>query len=145
MRKLLFITLFAFICNFTQAQSMSSYFRNEGVKTLALLAHPSNTFKTGNYEIYSNKVSVRIIYEDYETVLEVKRSGSIFSDIRVINDNDWVAPFEGIQFIKDIAYEAFNDDNEKKNRIEAQMGKAFADMTGTEMACLILTLEWWNY
>ncbi len=145
MKKILITTLFIALYSFSQAQYMSDYFKYKGIKSLALLAHPTNTFKTGRFEIYSDKVWVKIIYEDYKTVLEIERENNFFTDIRVLNDNDWVTPFAGIEIIKNIAYEALEDEDEDKSKIEKRIGKAFSDMTGIEMACLILTLEWWNY
>jgi len=130
------------------SQSMGSFFKYEAVNTLAGLAHPTNTYKSGQYTIYDNYILVEIYYEQYTTKLKILRKGDYFTEIITISDNDFIPPFAGIEIIKDFLIEGTEDTEERRklmNSFEKRFDKALLDMTGKEMACMALTINWFNY
>lgn len=145
MKKILIIILLLSF-NFFSAQSMSDYFKYKGVKNIAELAHPSNNFKTGSYKIYNDRVWIKIYYlEGYYTELNLRKVGGFFTNIEIINDNDWVSPFTAIQIIKNLAYEAFKENSSEATEFERKLGKTIYEMTASELVCFIITLDWIEY
>ena len=45
-------------------KTMSSFFKYEGVKTFANLAHPTSTFHTGSYDLNGDRIKIKIVYTD---------------------------------------------------------------------------------
>jgi hypothetical protein len=129
------------------AQSLSSFFHQEGCELVAALAHPSNTYRYAKYEVRAQEIWVDIYYEEYNTELKIKRKGNFFSGIEVVYDDDWVNPFAATGIIKDMVWDFINDssDRERKENFEQLMGKKVAQMNGKELASLILTLAWLAY
>lgn len=127
------------------AQNLDHYFTNEGVKTLAKLAHPTNNFQGGRYTIYNNYILVEINYQNYKTRLRINRAGNIFTEIDVLEDNDIVSPFLAIQLIKDIFIKEVQEKTVEEDivsSLEVIFNKAVQDMSGIELTCIILTLEY---
>jgi hypothetical protein len=126
---------------------MSTFFKERGVETLAGMAHPTNTYKTGEYRVDYNSVWIKIYYEGFTTELELKRLDNLFTDITIISDDDFISPFIGVELIKDIAYNAIKDDTDKKNKslFEEAIKKTFENMDGEDLACLVITLDWLGY
>jgi hypothetical protein len=139
-----------------EAQSMSSFFREEGVRCLAAAAHPTNVYSRGEYVMVSeNIVRVKIWYEEgYTTELRVRRDRDFFTRITVISDTDWAPPFLAIELIKYLLYEIIYDEDEDEvdeemesvlHRFEELVEETVDEMTGENLACLILTLCWLAY
>lgn len=148
MKKLVALIIAVAISSFCFAQNMESYFKYEGVRTLAFMAHPTNTFKTGQYNVYNNKVWVKIYYENnYVTELEVYRSGDVFTGIRIIRDNDWAYPFTGIALIKDLVIELAKEAEDQRalSIMEKALNKTLEYMDGEDLAITALTIGWYGY
>lgn len=145
-RLLLFVALL--YSQIGQSQSMTDFFRVEGVADLAVLAHPTNTYKGGYFDVYRDEVIVEINYETVTTKLRIKREGDYFTRITTIGDSDWFPAFEAIKTIKDFLIEGTEDTQERRklmSSFEERFDKAILDMTGKELACIILTLAWFAY
>jgi len=129
------------------SSSMSDFFKYKGVKMLAELVHPLNTYKSGEFKIYSDYVWVNIYYETYSTELKIDRIGDFFTNISVISDSNWLAPFAEIEFLQEIVLKETKDNSENKNldEFERLIKKAVSKMDGKDYACLILTLAWLDY
>lgn len=146
-KVLLMLLLFLGVNQVVFAQSMDDFIRNEGGKLLAELAHPTNTFESGNFSVSASTITVNVYYEGgYYTSFEITRQGGFFTNIRIVADNDeWVSPFFMISVLKDLAIDLFQSDPETVSKIEQQIGKELSDMDGEELACLILTAAWFGY
>lgn len=147
-KSLLFFSCSILFISVSFSQGMGSFFKYEAVKTLAGLAHPTNTYKSGQYTVYDSYILVDIYYEQYITKLKIFRKGDYFTKIVTISDNDFIPPFAGIEIIKDFLIEGTEDTEERRklmNGFEKRFDKAVLDMTGKEMACMALTINWFNY
>jgi hypothetical protein len=153
-RVYLFIAVSILAISSLGAQSMSSFFRETGVRRLAAAAHPTNTYSRGEYEVSDNFVRVKIWYDEgYITELKIKREGNFFTEITVVSDNDWAIPFFVIGTIKDMVFTLINEeenegDEDPKSMVqvfEKTIRKTVGDMTGKDLACLMLTLGWMAY
>lgn len=133
------------------AQTMTDYFRYEGVELLALLAHPTNTFDSGSFSVEYNEVFVNIYYEEgYETKLKLYRSGSIFNKLVVLKDTDWWPPFTTLSLIKVVTDDLirsieFEDQQKVKSQLETTLRKKWYEFEGKDLALFALTADWWNY
>lgn len=145
--KKIFSFLLIILAISSYTQSLDNYLYYQGVGTLASLAHPTNTFKSGEYKINYSSVEVAIYYEDYTTKMTLKMSGNMFTDIDVRYDDDFVSPFVAIESFKDMIYDAIKDsgDQQTKNKVENYFGEKIEDMTGIQLACLIMTIDFFNY
>lgn len=114
------------------------------MESLARLAHPTNNFQTGSYKIYDNFVLVDIKYVNYTTRLKINKTGNFLTNIQVIEDNDIVSPLLAIELIKEIYINTVREERIGENiilRLEDVFNKAVSDLSGSELACVILTLE----
>lgn len=147
MKKLLILFVFLTIANYSFTQTMSDFFKYKGVETLVEMAHPTNTYKSGEYKVSDNKVWIKIYYDGFTTELELKRLDNLFIDITIISDDDYISPFIGVELIKDIAYKAIKNDADKKNKslFEEAIKKTIENMDGEDLACLVITLNWLDY
>jgi hypothetical protein len=130
--------------NELKAQDLDGFFKEQGVETLSRLAHPTNIFQGGTYQMFNDFVIVNINYKNYSTSLKVIKNGKIFTDIEVVSDNDIIEPFLAIKTLKDIIIRLIQEKNERKAIIgsfEEFFNKAMQDMSGVEMACIILSIE----
>ena len=147
-KLLLFLSLSFLVTTYSYSQSMARFFEDKAVYYLADMAHPTNTYKSGTYDLYTNYVLVNIYYEGYTTKLKVYRSGNIFTEIEVLYDNDWPPAFSFFDVIKDLAIKVLAENEESSKSLtefERSIGKGLQDMTGKEMACAILTIGWIDY
>lgn len=147
-KSVLFVSFFVLLVSTSFSQNMDSFFKHEAVKTLANLAHPTNNYKGGEYNVYTNYVLINIFYKNYTTKLKVYRKGNYFNKIITISDNDFIPPFSGIEIIKNFLIEGTENTEERRklmNIFEKRFDKAILDMTGKEIACIILTINWFNY
>jgi outer membrane protein OmpA-like peptidoglycan-associated protein len=135
--------LLSFILHSVNAQDLEQYFKSKGVERVAWLVHPTNNFQTGNFHIYENFVLVDIKYEDYKTRLKIYKTGRFLTDIQVIEDDDRVPPFLGIALMKDIMNANYEESigEDIIPTLEDVFNKAISDMSGSELACVILTIE----
>ncbi len=144
------ILFFLSLSSIVAQSGMTDFFRYEGVKALAFLAHPTNDFKRGTYGVYTDRVVVEIFYyEDYYTKVELTRNGDFFTRIRVLEDNDIVPPFTAIWALKELLREFISSGDEQDKRVigqfEQMVQSSVANMTGRDIACLITTLAWFAY
>jgi hypothetical protein len=135
----------------SSGSSLSNFFKYVGIKTLAGLAHPTNTFKSGTFDIYSNSIVVNIKYFDgYYTKLRITKKNNLFTAIEVISDNDWASPFIAISIVKELADEAMKnsedeDKDETKSKLEKELGKMYYEFDGIDISLFILNLDWAAY
>jgi hypothetical protein len=144
-----------FCCAFTSTHAQNTqetierYFYTQGVKTLAVLAHPTNTYLNGTYRVENNTTYISIYYEDgIYTKLKVKKGILFFLNIEVLDNNDIISPFTAIEFLKDAILELIKDDPEmerNKTDFERKFDKRLEDMNGIELACLCLSLDWLSF
>jgi hypothetical protein len=105
MFKLLWIPLLFWIYP-TSAQTLSSFFYQEGNALMATLAHPTNTYRYAKYEVRNNEVWVDIYYEGYNTELKIKRSGNFFN------------PFSAINILKEMVWDFIRDSSDQRRKDE---------------------------
>ncbi len=144
----LFLTCSILFVNTCFTQSMDNFFKYEGVTLLAGLAHPTNTYSSGQYSVYSDYVLADIFYEGYTTKLKIYRDGDYFTGIIAIKDTDFVPPFAAIELIKNFLIEGTENTKERQkvmNDFEKMFNTALVNMTGKQMACVALTVSWFSY
>lgn len=152
--KWLFILAMIFFCcvaSSLHSQSLTDYFKNRGVYTLAGLAHPSNVYQGGKFWIYDDYVIIDIYYEnDVRTRVKLDYNGNYFNGVSVLYEGDWFPSFLGIKMIKNFLLELSESmDTEAKGQMqttyERWLNKKFYEFTGEEMTLLIMTLDWYDY
>lgn len=126
--------------------TLESFLKNQGVQLLATLAHPTNTYKRGEFSISESEILVNIYYEHYTTKLSIKKTLGFFTSIEVLDDDDYIKPFTAVEAIKNIIIRLLKSEKgkKKKTEFEKQTNKLFKDMSGSDLACLALTLEYWG-
>lgn len=124
---------------------IDQFFQDHGISILANMAHPSNTFRSANWKVDNNKIWVDIYYDYFNTELEITRSGNLFTDIKVLYDNDIVPPFGFIQLIKDTTISSGASENQAANQLSAYLQKKLSDMNGSEMTCMFLSGKFLTY
>lgn len=142
------IAVIFFQISFTSAQTMESFFRNEGIETIALLAHPLSTFESATYEIKSDRILIDIIYTEGRTKLSIDRQKHFFTDIDVLYDSFWISPFSAVEIIKDVALEMVNEtdqDGKIVSQFEQFFNRSLYQMSGVNIGCVILTSAWFGY
>lgn len=142
------VFVFLFIIQTLSAQSqLVKFFRTDGAKLVATLAHPTNTFKYANYKIKEDYIWIDAYYDGYNTELKLYRTGVFFTSIEVLSDNDFFEPFVAAEILKDMAWKTINtqQDQEVKTKFEQYFDKTVANMTGKELTCLLVTLAWLDY
>ena len=148
MKNLLFAIALLFASTLsTTAQSFEHYLKTEGARTLAEMAHPTNTYVGGTYWTYSDHTIVEINYkENVTTKVRLDTYKGWVTDISVIYDNDWFPPFLGVEIIKDVVYEIAKEEGQASNNLisnfESYLNKQFQSFSGTEVASLALSLEY---
>jgi hypothetical protein len=118
------------------------YFRYYGIKTLALLAHPTLTFSHGEFWVGSDKVLIDIYYTDRVVELSIKRNGNLFTNIDVISDPSFIPPFLGIELIKGLVLDMIETPQDQANLsyFERVVGRTIQEMSGRHMACFVITI-----
>jgi len=118
------------------------YFKYYGIKTLALLAHPTLTFSHGDFWIESDKVWINIYYTDRTVELSIKRNGNLFTNIDVISDPSFIPAFLGIELIKGVVLDMIETPQDQANLsyFEQVVGRTIHEMSGTHMACFVITI-----
>jgi hypothetical protein len=105
--QLTFLTICLLVSNLTFSQVMSRFIESNG-KAISELAHPSNIYISGTYEIHNGYVDISINSKDNITDFPVRtdirllmESGKLyFSDLIVTYDDDpWVKPFKALELI----------------------------------------------
>lgn len=125
------------------SNSLSDFFYEKGLALIASLAHPTNTYKSGSFQIYSDYVWVTIYYDGYTMELKIAKNGNLFTRIETISDDDFLSPFTVIGLTKNIIYNLIRNDKdtEQKNVFQRYLNKTISDMDGEDLACLALTLN----
>jgi len=133
--------------NNPNTSKISIFFQNEGLKLLAYMAHPSNTFDYGTCSVYEDHVYAKIYYKGYTAEFNIKREYGMFTNISVISDDDFLSPFTVIEVLKNVTWDYINkySDNEKRSRFEKIVNKQISEMNGSNMTCLILSLRGFEY
>lgn len=112
--KLTVLTICLLVSNLTFSQVMSRFIEANG-KNISELAHPSNIYQSGTYEIHNGYVDISINSLDNITEFPVRtdirifmESGKLyFSNLTVLYDNDpWAKPFKALELIIDILSES---------------------------------------
>ncbi|GAB3280560.1 hypothetical protein GCM10027347_55770 [Larkinella harenae] len=143
------------VCN---GQKLMNYFKYQAVKSLAEFAHPTNDFKSGSYQVFSNyfganddMIIVDIYYQgNIYTQLALRKQYGMFTKIAVVKDTDFIAPFSAVAFLKDLMLEAMKSvDNTSKSEVEIQLEKALQRQlqfsNGLDIALYSLNLNWLMY
>ena len=146
---LLLSCLVSLTTTITSAQSIESFFKYEGVQTVAELAHPTGTMDKGYYKIYSDAIDVEIYYTDgVYTKVRLGYSNGWFTSVRVIKDTDWLPPFVGVELIKNLLYELskeYDDSSSIEASYEKWLNKTVEDFSGKDITMLVMTLSWAGY
>ncbi|MFT5167625.1 MAG: hypothetical protein ACI8P3_002863 [Saprospiraceae bacterium] len=150
MKALLLTTcLVASFCSQVSAQSLDSFLKYEGVKTLAELAHPTSTMDKGYYKVYSDAVDVEVYYTDgVYTKIRLYYSNGWFTKVQVITDTDWLRPFVGVEFIKNLLFELsreYDKSSSIKSSYEQYLNKTIENFSGKDITMLAMTLSWVAY
>lgn len=133
----------------SQMRSFFSYKNNMAYKLVSKLAHPMNTFRTGNCEMYGNYVYVTINAteksDNYTIKLKIRKNGPAFDSIEVLEDNDWWDAFDGVDAWKNIGIEFWRSfDPETVSSIEQKYG-LITNMNSKQMCLAGLTALLWKY
>ncbi len=143
------ILIVLLVCSLTvKSQSdLEHFFKYKGVSLLAKLAHPTNTYESGTYNIQGNEIYIEINYTNSKMSLLLRKDGTYVTNIDA-QDDDWLPPFFAIEMIKDFIVEtAF--DSEDKNKVISTLEKYFKTtlikMSGEQIACVAMTLSLQSY
>lgn len=145
------ICIISFNSSTLLAQSISSFFKYEGVKCLAELAHPTSGFHSGSYNVYDDYIIINANYTNGHNIkMQVNRYGNYFTGIKVIKDSDIVPAFLGVYFAKQLVAELLVDDQttQSDNLVESfenYLGKRFYDFNGYDLALIGLNVVWSQY
>jgi len=147
---LLSFTIFSIFLSIGTAQSMNHFFKYEGVQLLAEIAHPFSNFETGRYDVYTNEVRISMKYTEGSTNIILYRKGNFFTDIKVSSDSFFWAAFSVAQNIKNFVLEILEEDSETDtdktiNEFEIYLGKQIHEMSGKDLALILINLAWWSY
>ncbi len=148
MKVFLVLIVATFSCTTLSSQTMDNFFKYEGVAYIAGLAHPLSTYRSGRYTVYSNKVLIEIQYEEGTTHLTLYRRGDLFIGIEVTKDIFFWPAFSVSEAIKDLLLLAFQEDEQNKgiaSAFEKYFNKTMYNMTGAEMAIVLMTIAWIGY
>lgn len=136
--------------------SFESFFRYEGVKLLAKLAHPTNSFVSGKFTDKGSYFIVIFTGEDnwfggtVKTKLKIRKTGRFLSGLEVIYDTDIVEPFVAMDLLHEFAQDMIKDSNtrdevETMSFMEKKLRKEFNQFNGRDIALTCLNLSWFNY
>jgi len=148
MKNLLFsIILIAGTSLAMSAQSFEYYLKTEGVANLAEMAHPTNSYIGGTYEVRGSDVIVVMNYkENITTKVRLSIYKGWVTDVTVLFDNDWFPPFLGVEIIKDVVYEIAKEESQSSNKMisnfERYLAKEFQQFNGKEVASLAMSLDY---
>lgn len=140
------------------AQTLDKYFYSKGLTSLSQLAHPTNVYLSGTYDIYSASIDVWIKSQDkdsgkiIDTKLHIVRGiGDLyFSNIVVKSDTDYIDPFDALGLQMVVLQEIWKG---LDNKSFIKMKQAFIDDFGADIehwsgktwALLILNLDYYGY
>lgn len=129
--------------------TMGDFFHKPGVADLAQMAHPLNTFSSGNYTVYDDYVIVDVVYQDNNSLrLQIDRGGLWgFKKIRVLYDSDETPAFGGLWILMNLAQEQAKKDpnyNKVVNYLALFNGKEVADWNGHDWALCLLILDYYS-
>lgn len=140
------------------AQTLDKYFYSKGVTSLSQLAHPTNLYLSGTYDIYSASIDVWIKSQDKDSGKSIDTKLHIvtgigdlyFSDIVVKSDTDYIDPFDALGLQMVVLQEIWKG---LDNKSFIKMKQAFIDDFGSDIeqwngktwALLILNLDYYGY
>ena len=128
---------------------IESFVKNTAVSLLATMAHPTNEYESGSYIIKPNEVLIQINYaEGLRTVIRIERDFNFFSGIEVIEDNDFIPPFVAIGLMKSLFDEIMRDNEESnadQSRLASEFNKHYENISGTDIALIMLNYQWMGY
>ena len=132
---------------FVNAQ-LEGYFSKKGVVLLAQCAHPTNTFERGTYAVDDDFVIVDIFYkEGVHTRLRVNRGRYYFSQVSVVYDDDFVAPFSFLQTMLKIVLDQYKDSHAKdeiQRNLENMLQRKLQEWSGADWALFIINLDYYS-
>ena len=130
-----------------QSQTLSDFFKYEGVQSIAYMAHPFGGYESGSYTIYDDYVFVEINYSSGHTKLKLNKYGNVFTSIQVVEDNFFWAPFSAVETIKNVAFAEIDQSYSEDlvGKFEAFFDKSLYAMSGKELGCIMLTFSWLDY
>jgi hypothetical protein len=141
------------------SQSMEDFFYLKGVKGLSELAHPSNQFVEGTYDVQNDYVKIIIKSKDSITgfIMQTdmylkKEAGKLyFSDIIVTRDDDkWSKTFSAYKLMMDLIIETIKAMNpEQVNQMVQEINRSFntniAQWDGKIWALLAINAGYYEY
>lgn len=150
--KILAFSLFFLLLKpYSKAQTFDQFWQKEGVYILASMAHPTNIYEKGIYDIRGENVWINITYVGgIETLLKIQLNNTKFTNIEVISDTDWFPPFNALPLL----YEQFNahtknasisQTNALKEFYEVYFNKEINYFTEIEMTVFLLAIKWVEY
>lgn len=159
MKKLFLMLVCVMAATSMSAQSLDKFFSEKATAGLCDMAHPSNDYLQGEYEIRSGYIDVSVTSKDnvlggtvYTDVRVVRGLGDLyFSDIVVQKDTDpFAKPFDALELLIKIATQTYKSmDQEAYEKIRAEAKKQFGTdieyWTGKMWAIFILNLEYYDF
>lgn len=160
--KLFFLLILIINANslFSQSTTLERYFQSRGVKSLSKVAHPTNDYLSGTYDINNRYIDVSIRSEEsvfggpVETVIRVIRgTGNLyFSDLIVVREKgDFVPAFNATKTIMDIYIKVLKElvGEQIYNQIQQSLAQVFdTDInhwTGKMWALFALNLDYYEF
>lgn len=148
MKKIILTLFILSLTNFGFSQDiLPTFYREVGVKLLASLAHPTNIYESGTYEVHDDYILVNIYYEQgYYAKLTLNHVKGLVYKIEVRYNSDWSPAFSAIHLTKNLFIEGISEEDRKEmDAFEKFINKSIEDMTGEDIACFMITLAWLDY
>ena len=148
--SLLILFLSSAFLHGTSQTTMENYFHNSGVVNLAGFAHPSDTYLRGTHTFYDGFVIIDIFYADnYHTKLRVDLGGLFyFKKIEVLEDNDFISPFSGVELLMNLAIKAAKNQRKEYNQVVGYLantlGKTVENWDGKDWTLCFLIMDYYS-
>lgn len=143
-----FVLVFA-VVGTVESQSLRNFFDESTRQVISEMVYPTATYSSSSIISSDHQtVRVRVNYtEGWWAILDIRHNGRIFDHIRVVDYSGFLGwpPFASLEIIKDLTMDFINSGSEEQSQFERELNKRLYQMDGREMACLVLTLRWWNY
>ncbi len=153
------VVAFFLMLNFSlTAQTMSGYFEYRGVGEISKMAHITNDYVSGEFNMDNQNVYVLINSKDntfgasITTVLTIEKGlgGLYFSNIIVDKDNDFPPPFEAFGLSNQLVIELIKSiDKEMVSKIRDEIVNSYGtdveQWSGRMWALFALNLDYYSY
>lgn len=147
-----------FLVQLCAGQNLEAFVRGSGVRVMAGLAHPTNEFIGGEYAISADGTLVTMTAYTKDsfwgnrvtTTVTFRRSGYLFTALRVDSDNDSVDPFIAVSILKAALNEEIRSSFATEERgivaaLERQLGKTITEMDGIDISLALMSLAFYAY